>query len=90
MAEVGSVMPLLSISPAGGSIRMEALFAFSIEGLCVAVSTRAPESILSGVVFVGAVATKCSISCGTLEGVTPSIIVKAGSSSTVVGLSFAS
>lgn len=43
-----------------------------------------------GVVFVGAVAMTCSINSGTRAGVTLSTIVKAGRSSTVVGLSFES
>ena len=51
---------------------------------------RAPDSVRRGEVFVGAFSTICSISFGTLAGVTPSMIVKAGKSSTVVGLSFTS
>lgn len=46
--------------------------------------------LFKNVVFVGAVAMTCSINSGTRAGVTLSTIVKAGSSSIVVGLSFES
>ena len=87
--EVGSAVPLLWVSPAGERSLILVLFASLIERLGAAPADGDPMSLPNGVVFVGAVATTCSISSGTLAGVTPSTIVKAGSSSTVVGLLFA-
>ena len=83
---------LMSLLLGGSAGKAACLFAVPFVSLPGRASVGAAfsESESNGVVLVGAIAMTCSIKSGTLAGVTPSTIVKAGRSRTIVGLSFES